>query len=371
MLYEKTLLKIQSCIQINRLKESGLMGGQLGIVLFDFFYFKSQKKLEHLLKLIEPLIYEMNNRPNYTYASGYTGLLYFLEIIEEIELDDNSKIALSNYSEKCGNLELNNNHYDYLYGYLGIGLGLLNIKSEFALRCIQQLHQNKKYSNNKIYWTSKGLKGDTDGDLGLAHGAAGVLAILTKFYSKNIDKDCCFGLISEIIDMYRVSKMVGENSIYGYSLDKKESSRLAWCYGDLGIARTIWLAGVACEKEDWKQEAVDIMLHAAKRRDLEKNGVVDAGICHGTSGIAHIFNRFYRDTKLPEFKEATDYWIEQTLLMARFKDGLAGFKTWQGPKHGWTNEYGLLEGIAGIGLVLNSYLHPEIEPTWDRCLLLS
>jgi hypothetical protein len=113
------------------------------------------------------------------------------------------------------------------------------------------------------------------------------------------------------------------------------------------------------------------MLHATKRRGLQKNGVVDAGICHGTAGIAHIFNRFYRDTQLDSFKHATDYWIDQTLKMAKFKDGLAGYKSWQGHENGWKNEYGLLEGIAGIGLVLHSYLHPEIEPTWDSCLLLS
>jgi hypothetical protein len=57
--------------------------------------------------------------------------------------------------------------------------------------------------------------------------------------------------------------------------------------------------------------------------------------------------------------------------MSNYEDGLAGFKSWRGDENSYTNEYGLLEGIAGIGMVMINSLHPEIEPTWDRCLLLS
>ena len=106
------------------------------------------------------------------------------------------------------------------------------------------------------------------------------------------------------------------------------------------------------------------------RRELTQNSVVDACLCHGTSGIALVFYRMWRNTRLPEFRRATDYWIEQTLKMARFDDGLAGYKTWQGTEKGYQSSQELLEGIAGIGLVLLSYYY-DMEPTWDKCLLLS
>jgi lantibiotic biosynthesis protein len=151
-----------------------------------------------------------------------------------------------------------------------------------------------------------------------------------------------------------------------------ESSRLGWCYGDPGIASSIWQAGKALKNEEWKNEAIEIMLHASLRKELKINGVMDAGICHGTAGIAHIFNRFYWETKMPVFKEAANYWIEETLKMAYHKDGLAGYKAWQGKERGWQNEYGLLEGVAGIGLVLLGFLTDDINDlSWDRCLLLS
>ena len=110
---------------------------------------------------------------------------------------------------------------------------------------------------------------------------------------------------------------------------------------------------------------------AEERKSLEENNVVDAGLCHGTAGIGHVFYRMWWNTKMPEFKKAANYWFEQTLKMAKFEDGLAGFKAWHTPEYGgWVNTYGILEGIAGIGLALLSYYH-EIEPTWDECLLLS
>ena len=75
---------------------------------------------------------------------------------------------------------------------------------------------------------------------------------------------------------------------------------------------------------------------------------------------------------MPEFKDAADYWFEQTLKMATFEDGLAGFKTLYMPdsKPNWVNEYGFLTGVTGIGLALLTYYY-EMEPTWDECLLLS
>ena len=153
-------------------------------------------------------------------------------------------------------------------------------------------------------------------------------------------------------------------------MEQIQRSRLGWCYGDLGIAMALWQAGVALHNESWKNKALEILLFAAeKRRNLEKNFVKDAGLCHGTAGIGHIFYRVWWNTKMSEFKKAADYWFEQTLKMAIFADGLAGYKAWNG-RDGWKNKENLLEGIAGIGLALLTYYY-EIEPTWDECMLLS
>ncbi|MCK5168939.1 MAG: hypothetical protein KAQ75_03590, partial [Bacteroidales bacterium] len=137
----------------------------------------------------------------------------------------------------------------------------------------------------------------------------------------------------------------------------------------VGIA--LWQAGKNTNNEEWKNKALEILLHTTKRKDLKENSVIDAGLCHGTAGIAHIYNRMYNNTGRDEFKKAAIYWFEQTLKMAKYDDGLAGYKAWRTPEYGGLqNEYGFLEGIAGIGLALISAVS-DIEPKWDECLLLS
>ena len=56
--------------------------------------------------------------------------------------------------------------------------------------------------------------------------------------------------------------------------------------------------------------------------------------------------------------------------MANHRDGLAGFKAYRPPKSGdWTNEAGLLEGLAGIGLALMTAVSNE-DTEWDTCLMI-
>jgi len=116
---------------------------------------------------------------------------------------------------------------------------------------------------------------------------------------------------------------------------------------------------------------MEVLLHAAHRRGLPENRVQDAGICHGAAGIAHIFNRLHRNTGRMEFKDAADYWYVETIKMAKFDDGLAGYKTYYTEAYGgWQPNDNFLVGIAGIGLCLLSFVVEE-DPAWDECLLLS
>lgn len=211
----------------------------------------------------------------------------------------------------------------------------------------------------------------------MSHGISSILSILCKSYMNNYNIKNTDILIRYTVNFLLKSKQSNMNSLYPNYIDiynykgvkTKKESRLAWCYGDLGVGIALWHASQALGQENWKQESINIFVHAAKRRELEQNGIVDAGLCHGTAGIAHIFNRMFRNTGIKEFKDSSDYWILETIKMAKFKDGLAGYKAWHG-KNGWQNEYGFLEGIAGIGLALIAAISDD-DPTWDECLLLS
>ena len=68
--------------------------------------------------------------------------------------------------------------------------------------------------------------------------------------------------------------------------------------------------------------------------------------------------------------ESANFWIADGIRKASYKDGYAGYKQWNGLTKDWTSELSLLEGVAGIGLVLIDHLSEESN-FWDECLMIS
>jgi lantibiotic biosynthesis protein len=102
-------------------------------------------------------------------------------------------------------------------------------------------------------------------------------------------------------------------------------------------------------------------------------GVVDAGLCHGAAGLAHIFNRMAQATGDERLAEAARVWFQRTLEFRQDGQGIGGFLAWAPEADGkpaWKGNPGLLTGTAGIALALLAASCPH-EPQWDRVLLLS
>ena len=178
------------------------------------------------------------------------------------------------------------------------------------------------------------------------------------------------GAVNFVLSQQNDAKQVGSffpNFLQKNAQTSASKSRLAWCYGDLGIALALWQAGDATGQTDWKEKGLEILLHATRRFTFEETNVFDAGICHGSAGIAMIFQRMFDQTQRDEFKEAALHWIRQTLSLSRFEDGLAGYKTRL--KDVWECDDSLLTGISGTGLVLLSYIDKN-QHDWDEMLLL-
>jgi hypothetical protein len=99
--------------------------------------------------------------------------------------------------------------------------------------------------------------------------------------------------------------------------------------------------------------------------------VADASFCHGTAGIAHIYNRMYQSTGGNHYKLAARFWLNETLKMAMHNNGIAGYRYWYpSSEDNYKDEPGLLEGAAGIGLVIMAAIS-DLEPVWDEALMLS
>ena len=149
-------------------------------------------------------------------------------------------------------------------------------------------------------------------------------------------------------------------------------SRTAWCYGDLGVAAALLVAARAVGEASWEREAMEMARDAA-RRAPDETGARDASLCHGTSGLGHLFNRMYQATGDEELRDAARSWISRTLALRREGEGVAGFLSLKPDGTGgerWENDPSFLTGAAGIALVLLAAIS-DVEPAWDRLLLVS
>jgi len=358
-----------------------ILNGEAGLALFFYQHnllFNNNYNLELRIENCFELISNTSDI-QFSHCDGLSGIVWLYHFFEKKGLFEQAENLIEDiYSPllllSVENVKLQN--YDFLHGSIGQMIWLVEKfknDNKMIIEFVNVLDINKLETQDGYYWGINN-KGETEINFGISHGIPAIIIFLCKCYVNNVATDLCKNLITNGIRFISQYKNKTNNSVYPqlFKLNQTKmdsGERLAWCWGDLGLAIMFYEAGKALSNKSWEDEAIYIMLQSSTKRNVKNNRTVDAGLCHGTSGIAHIFNRFYHETKLTEFKEAANFWIEQTLEMAYHKDGLAGFKAYHG-ENNWIKNYGLLEGIAGIGLALMSHISEE-DPLWDSCLLLS
>lgn len=391
---DNKIKEIADCLLKNNIaKKNILIDGIWSEIFFLFYYSKykqSQKHYDIAINLLEDSIKKINNSiPYYSFSGGLAGIGFSLQLLEEGFIEpffSDSYHDLDDYLYPIMIKQINKGNYDFLHGAMGVGLYFLKRKKRnpevtpYLTTLINGIEKDAIIINNdQIAWQSI-LDEETNRtgiNLGLAHGISSIIIFLVKCISEDIEKETSIKLITKAINYMLVQEIKSKDSINNHfpswvEPDKiNQNERMAWCYGDLGVGLAIWLAGKTLNNKDWKEKAVEIFKNSTTRRDLHVYHIMDACFCHGTSGIAHFYNRIYHYTDYEPFKETALYWYDQTLKMAKYNDGVAGYKTWHIKKYGGLkNEYGILGGVSGIGLALISAVS-DIEPNWDECLLLS
>lgn len=390
-LLQRKIDEIYHCVNYScDFSKVDLFSGSCGSALFNFYYAKfrnDQKAYDKGYNQIIEVIDSINSGFVYhPFSSGLAGIGWTIEHLAKNNfLDIDSDELLSDLDEYLYSKmieELKKGRYDYLNGSIGISLYFLsrktlNKKDQYLEALIDELEFLSEKDVNSLKWKSVLYfrTGEEGYSISLSHGIASIALLIGKIYKEGIHqvkaKKLIEGAVNYILKQKKSSD--GSYSLFpSHSLENIDTleSRLAWCFGDLGIATTLWQLSKILDRKDWEKESITILLHSAKRRDLVENMVSDAALCHGTVGIAHVFNRMYLSTGIHQLKEASEYWFDQTIKMAQFDDGLAGYKYWKGTEEGWVNDSGFLEGIAGIGLAMISAVS-DIDPAWDECLLLS
>jgi class I lanthipeptide synthase len=214
-------------------------------------------------------------------------------------------------------------------------------------------------------------------NLGVAHGLPGVIPVLAGACAAGVAVDRARPLLDDAVRFLLARRLEpGFGSCFDTTYapwEEPNPSRLAWCYGDPGIAAALLATARAVGESAWEREAMDIGLNAAARPEPQSL-VRDAGLCHGAAGLGHLFNRLYQETNEERFAEAARFWLERALGYQERGEGVAGYRAWEvNPETkvpGWRPEAGFLEGATGIGLALLGAIS-DVEPAWDRVLLLS
>lgn len=371
-----------------------LFSGLSGIITFYAYYFKgnhSPTVRERLDLLINRLIDALEViEINYSFERGLAGVGWCLQHLINIELIE------PEYEENIRELDdaifeslaadLRIKRYDFFTGILGKGRYFLErYQSDQSVKpylekLVDQLFSFVEQGEYGIYWQDfygyKRTGKEVAATLGMAHGLAGILSFLSQVESSgalatSLEKE--IKALSRSIRNGFVPAL--DSGYYPYHVvdGKAESNyetRMAWCHGDPGILLALMIAAKATNDREIMEHAVQHGLVISQRRDHDTIGIFDACLCHGSAGLAQIFRRLYHYSSEPTFLHTSNYWQQVTLDMADHEDGWAGFRVRTLDEDvEWIRSQGLLTGIAGIGLSLNSTLTDLND--WDRVLLMS
>jgi lantibiotic modifying enzyme len=213
-------------------------------------------------------------------------------------------------------------------------------------------------------------------DLGLAHGIPGPLALMALTLRDGVEVAGQRDALRATCNWLAAQRLEGP---WGASWPAMlpvgalgsgappRPSRMAWCYGSPGVARTLWLCGEALENSKLRSLAVDAM-EAVYRTPVAERGIDSVTFCHGVSGLLQITLRFAHDTGLPGFREASSA-LADYLLAAYEPNARLGYRS-LGLDGSSVEHPGLLYGSAGVALTLLAAATNE-EPVWDRLFLLA
>ncbi|CCH51159.1 Subtilin biosynthesis protein spaC [Fibrisoma limi BUZ 3] len=371
--------------------QTSLLGGQIGFAILEAYYqhfhgitteSRTWERIAHSLATIQ------QGELTYPFASGIAGVAWgFLHLfnhglVQDDDLDPNEIVEdLDEPLFEVAKNELSAGNYDYLHGGLGVCLYFLERRpSEAIARFVDALVEQLsgcavRFTDGGISWRFDNFGQHTPTDppvynVGLSHGTASIVALLSLLYERGYARARCASLIQGSLQWMWANRNQSGLSIFPNTIQAVRSdqhSRLGWCYGDLGIANAFWLAGEKLAVPEWQMIAIRTVQQAAGRREPDDTLITDASLCHGAAGAAYLFRRFSARQPQPLLDEAARFWLDKLPHYASPDDRPDVFLTYH--KGQYEPNLSLLDGEAGIGMALLSELGGQTY--WDRFLLLS
>lgn len=267
---------------------------------------------------------------------------------------------LQEYSEAIGQTE----HFDLVSGVVGVALYALDYqgsqtRQSVFLNCLKWLETRAELDEDGASWRTLpkhyGFEASNTKfpsgtrNLGIAHGIPGAVAFLALAVKANgADARMAQRLLELSCDwLVNVERKQVIGGIPYLAEEPNALARLAWCYGDAGVALTIVSAGRVLHRADLIAIGTSIGRRAV-RRAMSMNSVGDVTLCHGVAGWMLVFERLRRNTGDDEFLLGTQ-WCQQQLFDAYKRDGLHSLLPPSGERGA---PHHLLSGSLGVVLAL-------------------
>jgi lantibiotic biosynthesis protein len=380
------ILEIAASLKQQSFDTPDVASGSGGVALFYHWLFKALPHGQEYAALSDQLLETMREQLTSTELgpglfTGFSGVALTLELLgKNTQEDANEEIdqALWEYLDR----PVWEGDYELIVGLVGLGVYFLARRDRpQARRCLLRILDHLEATAEKqprgVSWRTPFYQPPSPVyyHIGLAHGVPGVLGFLGRLLEADIAPRRVHPLLESGVSWLLSQKSPQAAPSYFPSevVDGASAHQawMGWCWGDPGVAMGLFRAARGAHQPTWEQEALSIALAAADL-SIASTGVMDAGFCHGASGIAHLFNRLYQSTGDLRLLSAAQRWLWYTLTYHQPGEGFGGFLFNVG--HEPSSEQkaipGVLGGSAGVALSLLAAVS-HVAPTWDQIFLLS
>jgi hypothetical protein len=265
--------------------------------------------------------------------------------------------------------------HDLFFGLAGLGTVLLRTDPggealAGILRHLVRLTRPRTIGGTEVpgWWASDDpdTTAATPGghaNLGMAHGGAGILALMSLCARREVTVDGQHDAIRSLACWYASRRRESPHGPWWpqwLTLDDLRDGtpgqpggwRPSWCYGAAGIGRALQLAAIAAGDGAAQAAAEQAIAECLQPGQLSR--LTEPGLCHGLAGLYMTALRAAHDARSPDI--ATRLPAAAVLL--------AG-------KAGTAEDGGLLTGSAGIRLALEAARNGPPRSGWDACLLIT
>jgi hypothetical protein len=306
--------------------------------------------------------------------SGLAGVLYAMEYVRRVdpmllgaqreaigdfvdEMDDVLASALLRPARRA--------RFDLIEGHCGIGVYALMRRRTSAARRLfaaaeQALLDTAEREGGHCAWRGPpDSQAQHEFDLGVAHGTPGVIGLLAHGLRLGLGTRYTAALLDDSLRWLKEQQdtSLPHSRFASFTGMRGQSSRLAWCYGDLGVAAVVAAAAQACRgatlDQWWRALARDRIEQPAASWKLAEDTM-----CHGRAGVLHVLRRLLARGLQSQRAEALAGELETALAQSAAAAGTFG-------------NVGLINGWSGVLLALaeSGRRGRAARRPWHLCML--